>query len=147
MLIRQPTGVKNQTGSFSLKWNENFSATRSVQFTKAQKFVDSEVIRRMAPYTPMDKGGLYKSPIIGSKIGSGEIHQNMPYAKYQYYGKVMVSVRTRSAWAKSGEKKVLTNVDLVYSKMRHPKAGKMWFEVMKTNDKDDIQRGMRKYMR
>lgn len=144
MKIFQPRNVSD--GSFELEWNPTFGANRTLQFTKSQKYVDSEVIRLMIPYTPMDTGATYKSATLGSKIGSGVIHQNVPQGRFLYYGKLMVSSKTGSAWARYGEKKVVTDVPLKYSKDKHPRAGKMWFEVMKSNHKNDIQRGLRTYL-
>ena len=109
-----------------------------------QKFVDQECIRRMSPYTPFRSGTLEKSTTLGTKIGSGEIKQNTPYARFLYYGKLMVSSITGSAWAAQGEKKVLTDVDLEYSKSGHPQAGKMWFERMKSDHKKDILKSAQK---
>lgn len=109
-----------------------------------QKYIDSECIRLMAPYTPMRNGFLMRSATLGTKIGSGEINQIAPYAKYQYYGKLMVSSITGSAWARYGEKKVLTDKDLVHDKSRHPQAGPFWFERMKAEHKEEILNGARK---
>lgn len=55
---------------------------------KAQQFFCNEVWRMSDPYTPMDQGVL-KSNVSLESDGSG-ITYNSPYAKYQYYGKVMV---------------------------------------------------------
>ncbi|CRZ34929.1 minor capsid protein [Herbinix hemicellulosilytica] len=109
-----------------------------------QKYIDSECIRLMAPYTPMRNGFLMRSATLGTKIGSGEINQTAPYARYQYYGKLMVSSITGSAWARYGEKKVLTDKDLVHDKSRHPQAGPFWFERMKAEHKEEILNGARK---
>lgn len=109
-----------------------------------QKFIDQECIRLMAPYTPFRAGMLERSATLGTKIGSGEINQIAPYARYQYYGKLMVSAITGSAWARMGEKKVLTDKDLEYDKSAHPLAGKMWFERMKADHKEEILEGARK---
>lgn len=40
-----------------------------------------------------------------------------------------------------GEKKVLTDKDLVYSTFKEPLAGKLWFERMKADKKQQILRG------
>ena len=109
-----------------------------------QKYIDSECIRLMAPYTPMRNGFLMRSATLGTKIGSGEINQIAPYARYQYYGKLMISSITGSAWARYGEKKVLTDKDLVHDKSRHPQAGPFWFERMKAEHKEEILNGARK---
>ncbi len=106
-----------------------------------QKFIDNECIRLMKPYTPFKSGVLEKSATIGTKIGSGEIHQIAPYARYLYYGKLMVSAITGSSWARHGEKKVLTGTDLKYDDTAHSQAGKMWFERMKADRKQEILKG------
>ena len=110
---------------------------------RVQKYVDSEVIRRMKPYTPMLSSALIKSATISTKIGSGEIKQNTPYARYQYYGKLMVSSITGSSYARMGEKKVLTNKNLNYRKI-NPNAGPFWFERMKSDHKKAILEMARK---
>ena len=94
-----------------------------------QKFIDSEVIRLSAPYTPFATGQLTKSATLGTVIGSGEVTYNAPYARYLYYGKVMVSPTTGSAWAKRGERKVLTAKLIKYNGA--PRRGARWFEQMK----------------
>jgi hypothetical protein len=109
---------------------------------KVQAFIDNETMRLMAPYTPYLGGVLEKSAVLGTVIGSGEIHQNTPYARYQYYGKLMVSSTTGSAWSR-GESKVLTDKDLVHNKSQHPLAGPFWFERMKADKKEQILRGAR----
>lgn len=68
-----------------LKWSSAFAKNRADQFNRRQAFVDSECIRRMAELTPRDTGMLVKSAILGTAIGSGEIHQIAPYARRQYY--------------------------------------------------------------
>ncbi len=142
MSIKQPVNVYN--GDMELVWNENFSAIRSEQLHKAQEFVDSECIRLMKPYTPFRNGILERAATLGTVIGSGEIHQVAPYARYQYYGMLMVSSITGSAFASQGEKKVLTDTPLEYDKSKHPQAGPFWFERMKAEHKEDILQGAAK---
>ena len=93
----------------------------------------------MVKYTPTLSTNLRESATRGTKIGSGKIQYTAPYARYQYYGKLMISSITGSAYARQGEKKVLTDKDLVYSK--EPLAGKLWFERMKADKKQQILRG------
>lgn len=127
--------------SFDMKGDQALIRERGLQpYGRTQKFIDQEVIRLMAPYTPMLTGALEKSATSGTRIGSGEIHQNVPYARYQYYGKLMVSSITGSAWASRGESKILTDKDLVHNKSQHPQAGPFWFERMKTDRKEQILR-------
>lgn len=132
-------------GSFEIDSTDNLLKKRGLQpMGIVQKFVDQEVIRLMAPYTPFRAGILEKSVTLGTKIGSGEVNQIAPYARFQYYGKVMVSSITGSPWASMGEKKILTDKDLQYDTSRHPLAGKMWFERMKADKKEQILEGARK---
>jgi hypothetical protein len=109
-----------------------------------QRFIDQEVIRLMDPYTPMLSGELVKSATLGTRIGTGEIQQIAPYARYQYYGMLMVSSITGSSYAIYGEDKVLTNTDLQYNTSKHPQAGPYWFERMKADKKEQILRGAQK---
>lgn len=117
---------------------------RGIQVTgRTQQFIDHEVIRLMAPYTPMLSGTLEKTATLGTNIGKGDIQQNAPYARYQYYGKLMVSSITGSAWS-HGESKVLTDKDLEHNKSQHPMAGPYWFERMKADKKEQILMGAQK---
>lgn len=130
-----------------LIWSSGFAARRSQLFSDTQKFIDSECIRYLAPYTPMRNGFLVRAATIGTKIGSGLIRYSSPYARYQYYGKLMVSSVTGSAYARRGESKELTGIDLKYDKTRHPNAQRLWFEAMKADKKKIILRDAARYMR
>lgn len=111
-----------------------------------QTFIDNEVIKHMGKYTPAQSKLLMNLPRMQTKIGSGEIIQKAPYARYQYYGKLMVSSITGSAFS-HGESKVLTDIDLEYSTAVNPMAGSFWFEHMKADKKDAILRGAKKISR
>ncbi len=92
---------------------------------KAQRFLDNEVLRTTEPYVPLDTGKLKQAGILGTTIGSGEIVYNSPYARYQYYGKLMVGKAP----------KTLTNTDLDYHS-GDSKRGAMWFERSKADNLD-----------
>lgn len=146
--VKQPnnTQIGNNSLNANLVWSNSFKARRNKQFCNVQSYVDNECIRLMNPYTPKQNGILVKSATLGTKIGSGKIKQVAPYARYQYYGTLMVSSVTGSAWAKSGESKVLTDKPLNYHG-KNPKGGKMWFERMKADHKDAILRGAARLMK
>ena len=133
------------SGKLEIKPTDLMLKDRGLQdMGPVQKFIDSECINKMIPYTPMLSGLLSNSaPRLGTKIGSGKIEYFSPYARYQYYGKLMVSSTTGSAWSK-GESKVLTDKDLVHNKSKHPQAGPFWFERMKADKKEEILQGARK---
>lgn len=91
---------------------KNFEV-KDIDIKPAQKFVDSECIRLMDPYTPFDKGTLKSVPNIQS--GGGQIVQQTPYAKRWYYEKANFQGA--------------------------PRRGNRWFERMKLNHKDNILKG------
>lgn len=122
--------------SMKLKWNPRFGSEYSKRFWQAQCFVDSECIRHMSKYTPYRTGQLIRSVTLGTKIGSGRIVYNSPYARYQYYG---VAYGPNYPVTKNGAqigwwsppKKHPTNRELEYSTHKNPSAQKLWFEKMK----------------
>lgn len=130
--------------TMEFEWANDFQSGMRDRFSDAQKYVDSACIRLMDKYTPMLTGTLKKSPTLGTVIGSGKIEYASPYARYQYYGKLMVSTLTGSSYATRGEKKELTTVDLTYNTASHPLAGAFWFERMKADHGDEILRGAAK---
>lgn len=113
---------------------------------KIQKYIDSECIRLMKPYTPFKTGILEKMATIGTVIGSGEIHQSTPYARYLYYGEVYgpnipIFDGDNLVGFYSPPKKHPTGKALKYDKSAHPLAGKKWFDRMKADHKKDILLG------
>lgn len=103
----------------------------------AQKYIDRECINSMSSYTPFRHGIMEKSAFLGTVIGSGHIVYNAPYARYQYYGLVMIPVGGKTS------KRVFANPkrELRYSKSRHPQAQRLWFEIMKKKHGGAILRG------
>ena len=83
-----------------------------MQFSEAQKWLDNEVLKDCDPYVPMDSGNLRTSGIRGTRLGSGRIVYNAPYAARQYYRHT----------GKSTDK--------------HPQACMQWFEKAKAVHKD-----------
>jgi len=81
---------------------------------KVQRFIDSEVLRKNDPYVPLDTGMLRDSGISETQIGSGLVKYKTPYARKKYFENK----------GRSGGKR-----------------GKLWFERMKADHKDDILRG------
>lgn len=103
-----------------------------------QELVDRQTVQRMDSFLPYDTGRLLQSRIAAP----GEIIFTAPYARYLYYGRLMVGPSTGSAWAEKGETKVLTNQRLQYRGA--PQRGAYWFERMKVQYGEDILRGVQK---
>lgn len=120
--IETPRGrvFVTEGGTAKLEWNTNFRPKWQGRYTRAQKFVDSEVLRRSEPMIPLLTGFLIKSGILGTEIGSGLVQWIAPYARRQYYGK-------RKPGSQTG-----------------PLRGPQWFERMKQVHKRDILTQARK---
>lgn len=136
-------------GGFRFLWNPNFAKTTNEDFHRAQCFVDSECIRQMDKYTPKRTGALIRSATLGTKIGSGHIVYNTPYARYQYYGEIygpnipIYKDGELMGW-RSPPKKHPTGREITYSKDKNPNAQKLWFEKMKSEKGELILRGAQK---
>ena len=121
MNIETPRGriITVNTGNGQLRakleWNPNFNRNKTTSFSKAQKFIDSEVLRLSSPLVPFRTGMLEKSGKLGTVIGSGVVTYVAPYAKRQYY-------ENKS----SGQR------------------GAKWFERMKASHKKEIEEGAKK---
>jgi hypothetical protein len=122
--VQTPRGsvINVQTGSGTiraqLQWNSDFVSRRTEQFTKVQKYVDNECLRRCDKLIPFKTGMLKKSGILGTVVGSGKIRYIAPYAGHQYYN-------GRS----NGQR------------------GRLWFERMKQAHKAEILRGAAQILR
>lgn len=101
---------------------------------RVQQLLTVTVAKELDPYVPMQQGTLKNTPTIGTD----QITYRGPYAAFLYYGKVMVGVITRSAWAKKGERKVATDTDLNYHGA--PKRGAFWDRRMWIDKKEKIVR-------
>lgn len=92
------------------QWNNRNRIPQNVQ--RAQKYLDSQVLKDTDKYVPMRTGILVKSGILGTQVGSGEVDYIAPHAKKMYYG---VTIR--------------------FNKSRHPLACAKWFEASKAVNK------------
>lgn len=100
--------------------------------TRAESIVGQQVIKDTAPFVPALTGSL----TIRTRLDSNKIIYPGPYARFLYYGKVMVDPQTGSTFAPKGGTKVLTDRDLVFSKAMHPQAQSHWFEASKAQNLD-----------
>jgi hypothetical protein len=120
--ITTPRGstVQVQSGSggakAELRWATSFGRQRTQAFNRTQAFIDSEVLRLMSPYTPIQTSMLIKSATLGTVIGTGKINQIAPYAAWQYY-------RTDT------------------TRKYDPRRGAYWFERMKIDHRTYILKG------
>lgn len=110
---------------------------------KVQQFLGKTVADNLKKYVSFKSGVQEASvnPINGGK----QVIINVPYAQFQAGGKVMVGVKSRSAWARRGERKVVISKDLKYHSDRlrgsHP------FERMKADKAQSILNQTANYAR
>lgn len=106
-------------------------------FNRAQYALDSAVMTSMEPLMPMDTGQFINvtKEMSAAMAGTGKVVAAAPpQGRFLYEGKVMVGERSRSAWAKKAEKKVVTKFNLKYSR---PGAKPHWFDEAKKKDGDN----------
>ena len=134
--IQTPRGtiIKLTNGTARLDWDPSFTSKWQGNYDKAQQFVDSEVLRICDPKVPLQSSMLKKSGTLGTVIGSGEVDWIAPYARYQYYGKLMVGPAP----------KTLTDIDLEYHS-GEPQRGAFWFERMKAESGAQIIAGAKQF--
>lgn len=70
-----------------------------------------------------------------------------PYARFLYYGKLMIDPKTGSSWATKGATKVVTGKDLNISQTVHGKAQSHWFEASKAQNLEKWKRVAGRAMR
>lgn len=96
-----------------------------------EKILAAQVMKDTDKYVPALTGSLVQRAHIE---GGNTIVYPGPYARFLYYGKVMIYAPTGSTWAPKNEHKVVTGRDLVMHKTMHPLATSHWFEVSKANN-------------
>lgn len=98
-----------------------------------QRFFTENVNRRITKYMPYRSGAL--SGKLKRVTGPSEISITAPYARYQYFGKVMIDPAINAAgfltkddtWrSRKGAVKVLTERDLKYDTAKNAQAGPFW---------------------
>lgn len=97
---------------------------------KAEHAVAIQVQKDTSPYVPALTGSLDQR----TRVEGDAVIYPGPYARYPYYGKLMVDPETGSSYAKKGATKVLTDKDLVFSKAMHSQAQSHWFEASKAEN-------------
>lgn len=94
---------------------------------KADHALAVQVAKDTEPFVPALTG----SQKNRTQVEGGTITYQGPYARYLYYGKLMVDPATGSPWASKGSHKVLTDRNLVFNTSMHSQAQSHWFEVSK----------------
>lgn len=116
---------------------------------KAQLMLANECVRLADDYVPFDTGVLKNSVRI--EKGGKEIVYDTPYARYMYYGKLMVDPITKKGaffnetygfWSRPNTKKELSERDLEYHNNETGLRGAFWFDRMWATYGKDICRNI-----
>lgn len=120
--------------TFTVENNINavLASTIANRCEKAAHTVALQVKKDTEPYVPMLTGSLKNR----ARVDGNTIIYPGPYARFLYYGKVMVDPNTGSTWAPMGGTKVVTDRDLVFTTDFHPQAQSHWFEAAKAQNED-----------
>lgn len=109
---------------------------------KAAHALAVQVAKDTEPYAPAQT----KSMVNRVRVDGSTIIYPGPYARYLYYGKLMVDPKTGSPYASLGAIKTLTGKDLNISTAVHGKAQSHWFEAAKAANKDKWLKTAKKLM-
>ena len=100
--------------------------------SKAEHALAVQVQKDTSPFVPFLTGSLdQRTQVVGDSI----IYPG-PYARFLYYGKVMIDPETGSTYAPKGGTKVLTDKNLVFNTSGHSQAQSHWFEASKAENLD-----------
>lgn len=125
--------IKVSSGSMTVDVSMKKLANR---FNKAQYELDSAIMTSMEPFMPRRDGTFINTTKAQSAAlaGTGKVVAAAPpYGRFLYEGKVMIGEKSRSPWAKKGEKKVVTGRNLTYSGGGQAH----WFDAAKGADLDE----------
>lgn len=100
--------------------------------TRAEHVLAEQMEKDTQPFVPMLTGLLtQRTRVVGNDI----IYPG-PYARFPYYGKVMIDPNTGSTYAPKGGTKVVTDRNLVFNHTAHPQAQSHWCEASKAQNLD-----------
>ena len=110
--------------------SEALAAAIGKAATRAEHIVAVQAAKDTSPYVPFLTGSLDRR----TQVEGNAIIYPGPYARFLYYGKVMVDPGTGSTYAKKGMTKVLTDKNLEFNKAGHNQAQSYWFEASKAEN-------------
>jgi hypothetical protein len=97
---------------------------------RAEHVLAEQMEKDTQPFVPALTGSLAQRTRV---VGNTVIYPG-PYARFLYYGKVMVDPNTGSTYAPKGGTKVVTDRNLVFNQTMHPQAQAHWGEASKAQN-------------
>lgn len=104
--------------------------------SRAETILATQVMKDTDKYVPALTGSLTQRTHVEGKT----VVYPGPYARFLYYGKVMIYEPTGSTWAPKYQHKVVTDRDLQMHKTMHALATSHWFEVSKAENLDQWEK-------
>lgn len=98
--------------------------------TRAEHALAGQMEKDTQPFVPALTGSLTQR----TRVVDNTVIYPGPYARFLYYGKVMVDPNTGSTYAPKGGTKVVTDRNLVFNKTMHPQAQAHWCEASKAQN-------------
>lgn len=98
--------------------------------TRAEHALAEQMEKDTQPFVPALTGSLTQR----TRVVDNTVIYPGPYARFLYYGKVMVDPNTGSTYAPKGGTKVVTDRNLVFNKTMHPQAQAHWCEASKAQN-------------
>jgi len=119
--------VLNEVIAINIKTTVKFNVSKfNDKIRNMHQKLTEEIKKDVSQFVPYRSGELDRSAHIrnlGKK--EKEIVWEAPYARHQYFGRVMRDARGRT-WVGKGERKPYPTNPIVYSKDIHPKATAFW---------------------
>ena len=101
-----------------------------------QRYHTANVLKRIKKYMPYRSGTTIKIMSAQTNVNIPEIVLDVPYAKYLYYGKVMVGHAP----------KTVTDIPLNYTKTHNPQAGPFWDRRLVAAEGAAMQMDLQRYV-
>lgn len=114
--------------------SEDFSEILRQKLAKAGPLAAHAVAVQIAKDTEQYVPALTKSLANRTRVVENTVVYPGPYARFLYYGKVMIDPVTKSAWARKGATKIVTGKELNISQAVHSQAQDHWFEASKSEN-------------
>lgn len=119
-----------------------------------QRFHTANVLRRIQKYMPYRSGATIKLMTIQTDVNKPEIVIDAPYARFLYYGKLMVDPKTgatgfltKNGWrSRKGVPKVLSNRPITYTTTKNPLAGPFWDRALVAHEGDALVQDLQSYI-
>lgn len=111
--------------------------------TEAELTLADQVLKDSNYFLPMRTGTLFKESHIEDGPDGPVIVYPGPYARFLYFGKLMIDPETGSSFAPKYGHKVPTDKDLKIWKSTNPHATSHWFEVAKAMNMDEWEKTAR----